>query len=213
MSDIFREVEEALKEDRAKALWKKYGNWLVTAAIVIVVAVGGYAWWQNYSRGQLAQRGADLVTALTIAQQDEQAGIDALSSFAQETGGDLSALARLNAAAVLANTGDVEGAIAVFRTVASEPGTSAVWRDLARLMAAQHSIDAAAPDELAAELEPLTQETSAWRYSARELTALLAMRQGDDVEALRIYQALRDDDGAPPGMRERASSMAALLAE
>lgn len=213
MSDIFREVEEALKEDRAKALWKKYGNWLLTAAVVIVLAVGGFVWWQSYSRGQVAQQGADLVAALSLAQQDEQAGIDALASFGQESSGDISAIARLNEAAVLANTGDVEGAIAIFRTVASDQGVSAVWRDLASLLAAQHSIDTAPPAEVVDELAPLTAEGSAWRHSARELTALLAMRQGDNAEALRIYQALRDDETAPQGLRDRASSMAALLAE
>ena len=213
MSDIFREVEDALKEDRAKALWKKYGTWLITLAIVIVLAVGGFVWWQNYSRGQLAQQGADLVLALTLAQQDEQAGIDALASLAQESAGDVSALARINSASLMANTGDVEGAVLLFRTIAGEGDVSPVWRDLALLLAAQHSVDSAPPEEILAELEALTQDSNAWRHSARELTALLAMRQGDDAEALRIYEALRDDDTAPEGLRNRATAMAALLAE
>jgi hypothetical protein len=213
MSDVFREVEEALKEDRAKALWKKYGNWIIALAILIVLAVGGSVWWQNYSRSQEARAGAELISALTLAQQDEQAGIGALSSYAQESSGDLAAMARLNSAALMANTGDLEGAIAGFRAIAEDSDVSTIWRDLAIYLAALHSVDSAPAGELTAEIEPLTADGNPWRHSARELTALLAMRQGDTAEALRIYQDLRDDDTVPQGLRDRASEMAASLAE
>jgi len=213
MSDVFREVEEALKEDRAKALWNKYGTWLITAAVVIILAVGGGVWWQNYSRSQVALEGAELVAALSIAEQDQAAGIDALASYAQEADGDLAAMARLNSAALMANTGDVEGAIAGFRAIATDSAVSTIWRDLAIYLAALHAVDTAPADELTAEIQPLTADGNPWRHSARELTALLAMRQGDTAEALRIYQELRDDDTVPQGLRDRASEMAASLAE
>ncbi|MEM7442282.1 MAG: tetratricopeptide repeat protein [Pseudomonadota bacterium] len=212
-SEIFREVEEALKEDRAKALWKKYGTLVVAAAVVVILAVGGYVLWQNYSRAQVERGGAELIAALSIAQEDESAGIEALSSYAQETGGDLAAMARLNSAALMANSGDLEGAVAGYRAVASDSNISAIWTDLAVYLAVLHSIDTANPAELADELLPLTAADNPWRHSARELTALLAIRQGDNAEALQIYEDLRDDNTVPPGLRDRASSMAALLAE
>lgn len=213
MSDVFREVEEALKEDRAKALWKKYGTWVIALAVLVIAAVGGSVWWQNYSRNQEARAGAELVAALSVAEQNQAAGIDALSAYAQESGGDLAAMARLNSAALMANTGDVEGAIAGFRAIVADTAVSTIWRDLAIYLAALHAVDTAPPEDLTAEIQPLTAEGNPWRHSARELTALLAMRQGDDAEALRIYQELRDDDTVPQGLRDRASEMAALLAE
>jgi len=42
MSDIFQEVEEDVRRERYEQLWKKYGNYMVAAAIVVVMAVGGY---------------------------------------------------------------------------------------------------------------------------------------------------------------------------
>jgi hypothetical protein len=34
MSDIFREVEEDLRRARIEALWQRFGNYIVAAAVV-----------------------------------------------------------------------------------------------------------------------------------------------------------------------------------
>ncbi len=41
MADIFREIDEEVRRDKAAELWKKYG-WVVTAlAVLVVVGVAG----------------------------------------------------------------------------------------------------------------------------------------------------------------------------
>ena len=55
MSDdsIFREVDEAIRQDRLKAAWNRYG-WLFVAGVVMIVGgVAGYNGWV-YWRGQQA---------------------------------------------------------------------------------------------------------------------------------------------------------------
>ena len=49
MADIFREVDEALKEDKAKVLWQRYGNAAIAVVVLVVLATGGYVFWQDYS--------------------------------------------------------------------------------------------------------------------------------------------------------------------
>jgi len=41
MSDIFQEVEEDVRKERYEQLWKKYGNYIIGAAAILVIAVGG----------------------------------------------------------------------------------------------------------------------------------------------------------------------------
>ncbi len=55
MSDIFQEVEEDVRRERYEQLWKKYGNYMVAAAIVVVMAVGGYQLWKTYDLRQREQ--------------------------------------------------------------------------------------------------------------------------------------------------------------
>jgi hypothetical protein len=53
-------------------------------------------------------------------------------------------------------------------------------------------------------------QTSPWRFTARELRALLAARTGDTAGARTLFQQLADDNGAPAGLRVRAAELAAF---
>ena len=48
MADIFREVEEELRRDRAEELWKKYGRYVIALAALVILAVGGVQGWRAY---------------------------------------------------------------------------------------------------------------------------------------------------------------------
>ena len=55
MSDIVQEVEEDVRRERYEQLWNKYGNYVIGAAAVLVVAVGGYQAWTAYDTNQRQQ--------------------------------------------------------------------------------------------------------------------------------------------------------------
>ena len=57
--DFFREVDEAVRQDRYKELWDKYGVYALIAAGVIVAAVAGFKAW-TYWQERKAQE-AELV--------------------------------------------------------------------------------------------------------------------------------------------------------
>ena len=64
---------------------------------------------------------------------------------------------------------------------------------------------------LTARVTPLTAEGNPWRASARELQALIAVRQGRGGEARQILEALAADPATPQAMRDRAARVAAGL--
>ncbi len=67
MSDIFDEVDEDLRADRARKLMQKYGGLLLAAAVLVVVGVGGYQAWQ-YREARETARVADIfLAAMRIA--------------------------------------------------------------------------------------------------------------------------------------------------
>ena len=45
MSDIFREVDEEVRREKLQQLWERHGNLIVAAALLVVLAVGG---WRGY---------------------------------------------------------------------------------------------------------------------------------------------------------------------
>jgi len=66
-------------------------------------------------------------------------------------------------------------------------------------------------DALTARLGPLLAADSPWRFSARELSALIALRKGDTEQARASYTALADDPKTPSGARARAAEMLRAL--
>ena len=68
MSDIFREVDEELRQDKLTALWKKYGNVILGAAVLIVAVTAGVTLWKDRQhRAQEASSEAYVTAAALLA--------------------------------------------------------------------------------------------------------------------------------------------------
>ena len=74
MSDIFQEVEEDVRRERYEQIWKKYGNYIIAAAAVVVLAVAGYQAWQRYDLSQRQQVSDRLRQASQAVQTGNRAG-------------------------------------------------------------------------------------------------------------------------------------------
>lgn len=213
MSDnIFREVDEDVRRDRALKLWRAYGKYVITMALAVVLGVAGSVGWKEYRQRQRVAESAQFADALALLDKGEP-GLAAqrFIALANEAGDGYGALARLRAAQSLAAAGDVSGAVALLDRLAGDDGVEPAMRDLARLLAVLHLMDRAEAGELNRRLEPLLREDSVWRASARELSGLVALRQGEIVRAREIFSALGEDAGVPAQLRSRAAEFLAIL--
>jgi hypothetical protein len=214
VGDIFREIDEELKQEHYLRLWKKYGNRVLTGiAVVLLVGAGIYGWTKyresqrlaasnQYSQGQ----------ALAGAGKREEAAT-VFATLADTGSGSYKTLARLQRAALRAEGGDIAGAIAIYDAVAADTGVDPALRQAATILAALHGLDLPKTDgaALEARLAPLDAPNGPWRYSARELRALVALKSGDSKHAKDLYRQLADDVDAPQGLRARAAEMLAVL--
>lgn len=210
MSDIFREIDEELRQDRMHALAKRYGGLAAAAAFLIVAGTAGYVGWKHWRDQQNQQATAALESALmTAAAAGGAEGVKTLTELAGKAPADLAALARLSAGAALTRDGKLEEAAQVYDALAADPKASAWQRDLATLLAVGRRADLGDPAALSARLTPLLAPNNAWRFLARELAGLLAARAGDRAKAQSHFQQLADDAQAPAGVRARAADLAA----
>lgn len=211
---LFREVDEDLRHEQMTRLWKKYGGVAVAAALAIVLGVAGYQGWQAWQASVREDAAAEYQAAVRAVEAgNTETALERLAAVAAEGDTGYASVAALRRAALLAGQGDTDGAVAAYRAVAADAGTDRAFRDLATILSALHRMTdgAAAPDALIAELQPLTAEDSAFRFTARELTAALSLRQGDEDRARDLYAALSEDPGTPQGLRNRAQQMLAAL--
>ena len=84
---------------------------------------------------------------------------------------------------------------------------------MALIMSALHGVESGDATLLTERLSRLTGGTNPWRFSAKELTALLAQQSGNKSQAQKLFKELSDDAKAPSGIRARAAEMTAILSE
>lgn len=212
MTDIFREVEEDLRRDRALQLWRRYGKFLIAAVVLVIVGTAVGVGWREYQQRQQLHYSAQFAAAMDLVRGERLAeATSALAALGREAGPGYATLARFKEATLKTQAGDAAGAVAVYESLAGDRSIDPLYAGLARLYAVLHRIDEGDPDALASELQPLLAPDNPWRYSARELSALLALRKGDAEAARNDLATLTDDPGAPPGIRSRAAEMLRAL--
>ena len=212
MDEFIKEVEEDLKRDRQLELWRKYGKYAVSLALLAIITASAVVGWRNYQQSQRFELGLKYAAALDLAGADNTgAALNAFGKLAAEAGAGYAALARLQEAALLAKAGDGAGAEAVYERLIADSGANRIFRDLALILLALSIADNADPRALTDRLAPLTAEDNPWRHSALEVTALLHLRARDEARAREIFTTLADDTTAPRNMRARASEMLASL--
>jgi hypothetical protein len=135
----------------------------------------------------------------------------AFDALAKSASSGYAALARLREAALKAETGDRDGAAAMYRAIAEDGAAPKELRDVARLLAGLHAAEKLDPAELDRQLASLRTDANPWRCTALELAAVAATRTGDTAKARELFTRIADDPMAPTGVRGRAAEMIAAL--
>lgn len=214
MSDdsFFREVDQELRQDQAKALWENYGTFIIAAAVAVVVATSAWVGWDYWSQSRANASGDDYSQALTFAREGRtEEAKAALEQLEADGYGAYPVLARMRGATVLAEAGDAAGAVAAFDQVAADRAVTSSIRDMARLRAALLLVDHGSYSDVASRVEALTADTNALRYSAREALGLAAWREGRLSDAQALFTQILDDQNAPRNLRQRAEMMSELI--
>lgn len=214
MSDdtIFREVDEAVRQDQLKKLWERYGVFVVAAALLIVVAVAGYKGWIYWRAQQASEAGARFSGALQLAEEGKaEEARAAFEALAASGPAGYRILARFQLAAAEAASGDKARAVAAYDELAADSSVEAILRDYARIRAAMLRVDDADMQEMQRRIGGLAVDNNPWRNAAHELLGLVAYRLGDEAAAETHFNSILSDAAASPGIRRRAEMMLALI--
>lgn len=214
MTDLFiQEIDEAVRKDQYEKLWQQYGRGVMIGCVIVVLGVAGYSWFKNQQTTKLEAATASLAETLQGLAPGKEAEVSAaLASAATTAPGHLPMLERFYAASLAANAGKAEDALAQYALISADSSVSATYQDLAKLLSVQVQLDTGDIETLKAQLAPLAKDGAAWRFSAREMQAMLALRANDTATAKTILDALTTEPDAPASLKARAGQILATIA-
>jgi hypothetical protein len=211
---LAREIDEELRRERLLRLWDRYGTYILAAAVIVVLGVGGYKFYES-RRVQANQEASTryIIGLRDFALNKPAEAQKALEDLVAGAPAGYATLSRLRLAAYDQGAGNVAEAVSAYEDIAKDGGVDPILADYARLQIAVLKLDSADYAELKNRLTPLAAEKNPWRFSARELLGLAASKAGLTAEARNHFQRLIGDRTTPPGISERARIMLAVIAE
>ncbi len=208
---IFREVDEELRGDRLRAVWKRFGPFIIGAAVAVVLIVAaneGWQWWQNSN----AARSSDqFYAALELAEAGDVAGAQAaLNDVTAQGSGNYPTLARFRQAGLLAKDGKRAEAIAAYDALATAE-TNQRLRDLALTLAGSLLVDDGDVAAVTQRVGGLAVEGNPMRNAARESIGLAQYKAGDLNGAMATLESILADPLAGQDIRQRVQIYVAQL--
>jgi hypothetical protein len=219
--DIFDEVSEDLRAEKARALLRRYGAIFVGLLILTLIGVGVYDYERTQTgktTGVIANRfieAQDSATKLTEnpGKPPPAALVQSFAELAAQGTPGYQVLANLELASLDWDAGRHDKAVAAWQAISDDSHAPPLLRDLATLLSAQHQVDTGDAQALKKRLLPLVTGTTRWRPLAEQVTALLDIRLGRKTEAAEIMKTLAIDPQASPGVRQMAQDLLITMGE
>jgi hypothetical protein len=211
---LLREVDEELRRDRMRKLWRQSAPFVFGAAAAVILLVAGYEGWRWWTSSNAAQSSDQFYAAAQAADgSDLDAAKKALDEVIAKGSGAYPALALFREASLLAQQGKIDEAVAAYDALATNQSNTHL-RELALVMGGNLLIDkgdvAAVEQRVGGSITP----ESPMRNAAREVLGLAQYKAGELDKAMTTFQAIIDDPYASRDLQSRAQLyIQQLLAE
>lgn len=215
MSDVFEEVNDDIRRDNMTKLWKRFGPWVIGVCVLIIAAVGGSQFYENYQVSQAVSASVayqDYVDALGEDGATGASGTEQLAVVEQSGHAGYIFLSKMSQADAYARDKNLIEAVKLYDTIASNSALQQNDRDVASIKAAYLLVDGATLDDIKARVANINVVENAFRFQARELIALSAYKNKDFKQSNQVFSELSQNAQTPDSIRARASNVLLLLA-
>ena len=216
MQDAFiDEVDEDLKNESFKKMWEKYGTLITICVVLVLTAAVSYeslkAWY--------IRRAENWAEAYTVALSLQNRGrydesMEALNSIIGNKFGAYADLAKMQQVNVLLDSKKEEEALKMLEEIIADDGFNKQLRDLATVKLASYKQDSASVEDMQTLLQPILSNTqNAWYAIARDMIALVFVRDGKIDDAKEIYSELLDSKDVSEEFKNRVKNILSVLQE
>ena len=195
MSDVFQEVDEELREEKYKSIWRKFRYYVIGGLILFILGIAANAFWKDYNLKEINDRSEKFFTAIEMAQEDKVNAITLLEKFAnqEERNSEYNALiARFTEAAIRRSEKDFNGALLIYQSL-EDNNISNFYEDYAKLSSVEMLIALNNKKDAKLILDDLISNTSDLKYIAMEYLGYLEIDEGNFSKARTIFTNIADE--------------------
>jgi hypothetical protein len=204
MSDIFDEVSSELKNEQMINLLKKYSFHLISGAVLIIIVVSGFVFWQKTVESKQQMLGALYYNMQNIDKNagDEKTVMESLDHLIKSNDSGYEVLAAFRKAIILKSESKFSDAIAIYDNLSSDNKVDRAFRDLSALMAANIIIANNLSDlDIEKRLVGLTDKNNSYYDSGILLKAIYLKNNNKPKELASMFDSL--DDSISPSVKEK----------
>ena len=213
MSDVFQEVDEELREEKYKSIWRKFRYYVIGGLILFILGIAANAFWKDYNLKEINDRSEKFFTAIEMAQEDKVNAITLLEKFAnqEERNSEYNALiARFTEAAIRRSEKDFNGALLIYQSL-EDNNISNFYEDYAKLSSVEMLIALNNKKDAKLILDDLISNTSDLKYIAMEYMGYLEIDEGNFSKARTISTNIADEAASSVNMKNRSREVLSIL--
>ncbi len=211
---LFQEINEEMKRERIKNFWKKYGllaTIILIAAVTFAVSFESIKAWQGKKAATWSDAYAYAFNLQAQGRYDES--IKVFKNIENENHGIYKNLAQMQVANILLEQGKTEEAVKSLEEMANDDNFNPNLHDVAVIKLVSYKLDNAPAEEIESLLNPLIVANGSWVNIAKEMKAMLAIREENLELAKEIYNDILSDEKLPDSMKARVEDMLSVLNE
>tara|TARA_A100001037_G_scaffold306814_1_gene356014 strand:+ start:18067 stop:18720 length:654 start_codon:yes stop_codon:yes gene_type:complete len=213
LADIFHDIEDALKQDRLKKLWR-WGRWPLAAIIIIIIGIViAFVLVRDAAETRKLEQAEIFHDAFKALEEGKPSDAAEMYLELAKSSDDPAYLifSQFRAAEAYLSDENLAGALETYDVIAANTDVPKIYRDLAIYISSDLLLDTLDFRQINEKLAPILLEGNIWRPMAQETLALSAIKAGKKDHARELLSALTLDASAPEGLKDRAAQILAVL--
>lgn len=212
IDNFFREVSEDVQNDKLKKIWDTYGLHIIIAIIVILTIAVSFETLKAWKIKRNETWSDAYAYALNLQNQGKyDESMNVLGEISQKNKGIYRDLSEIQKSNILFEQGKNAEALALLEKIVNDESIDPKMRHITAVKLASYKLDTAPREEIEKLLAPLMNEESSWKNIAKEMLAMLEIREGNIEKAKEIYGEVLNSPDLSDGLKLRVQDMLSAL--
>ena len=214
MSDVFQEVDEDIRQERYKTIWKRYRYYFISIIMVLIIAVATNAFLRHENFKKVNERSDKFFNAVSISNSNSDEALKLLNEFSKtelKSSQYNVVLSLFIEAAINREKQDFSAALNLYSQIAKMENIDIFYIDYANLCAAETLISSGDIEAAIIMLEMLIKNNSPLLLIAKEYLGYVEISKGNYEKSKTLFEEIYEDASSSQEMINRVKEVLSVF--